>query len=365
MVITLPHLGNVYIAAKVFFDQLGIKYVLPETNGRKALEIGSRFSPDEICLPFKLMVGNYISAIENGADTLVLVGSCGPCRFGEYGELIIRILKKSGYDVNFIIIDSPKDIGREQLIDRLRIMTEESRLSTSSKIVSAIRAAGIMNGIDKMEKMVNLMGCLDMVPGTSIKLYNKCIGEMCSTANYHAVKSTMDSYFNDIRSTKRNLNKNPIKVAIVGEIYTIIEPFANMYIEEKLINLGVSVYRRLTPSWWVKNLLLTPLRLNSLNIRYNSREYLSKYIGGHARECVGETVMASKEGYDGVIQIEPLGCMPEIVAKSIISAISRDKGIPVLSLVVDEMTGTSGFETRIEAFIDMLERRRYNAVYGN
>ena len=45
----------------------------------------------------------------------------------------------------------------------------------------------------------------------------------------------------------------PIKIAIIGEIYTIIEPFSNLYIEDKLMDLGVSTVRTLYPSWWVKN----------------------------------------------------------------------------------------------------------------
>ena len=28
------------------------------------------------------MIGNYIQAIEKGADTVILPGSCGPCRLG-------------------------------------------------------------------------------------------------------------------------------------------------------------------------------------------------------------------------------------------------------------------------------------------
>lgn len=57
------------------------------------MEIGSLYSPDEICLPFKLMIGNYVQSIEAGADTIVIAGSCGPCRFGEYCELQMNTLK--------------------------------------------------------------------------------------------------------------------------------------------------------------------------------------------------------------------------------------------------------------------------------
>lgn len=55
--------------------------------------------------------------------------------------------------------------------------------------------------------------------------------------------------------------------------------------------------------------------------------------------------------------------MPEIVAKAILPTISREKDFPIMSLVVDEMTGEAGFVTRIEAFIDLLERRRKNVLF--
>ena len=50
--------------------------------------------------------------------------------------------------------------------------------------------------------------------------------------------------------------------------------------------------------------------------------------------------------------------MPEIVTRSFIPQLSKNHDIPVLSLVLDEHTGEAGFHTRIEAFIDMLIRRK-------
>ena len=110
---------------------------------------------------------------------------------------------------------------------------------------------------------------------------------------------------------------------------------------------------------------LSPLKINSLDIKKASRKYLSLEIGGHARECIGEAILSWKEGFDGAIQIYPLGCMPEIVSKSILPAISRDYDFPIMFSVVDDMTGEAGFITRLEAFIDLLERRRDNVLFGS
>ncbi|MCW6108815.1 2-hydroxyglutaryl-CoA dehydratase, partial [Clostridium sporogenes] len=44
---------------------------------------------------------------------------------------------------------------------------------------------------------------------------------------------------------------------------------------------------------------------------------------------------------------------------------SKNENFPIMSLVVDEMTGEAGYSTRIEAFIDLLERRHDNVLYGS
>ena len=56
--------------------------------------------------------------------------------------------------------------------------------------------------------------------------------------------------------------------------------------------------------------------------------------------------------------------MPEIVAKSIISTVAKALDFPIMTLVLDEMTGEAGFVTRLEAFIDLLKRRREEKLIG-
>ena len=65
-----------------------------------------------------------------------------------------------------------------------------------------------------------------------------------------------------------------------------------------------------------------------------------------------------RAGFDGLIQVYPLSCMPEIVADGILTDIRRKQGIPILRLVLDEHSAQAGLQTRLEAFVDMLKRRR-------
>lgn len=362
MKITVPHLGNSYIAAKALFQDLGIEFIMPEFNNKATLELGAKYSPEDICLPFKIMLGNLINGIEKGADTALITGSCGPCRYGEYCELFIKTLKNLNYDLDLIVLDYPKDIGREELLRRLGKISSSSKKTRSEKLKAVFNTYNIINQIDNIEGKARYLAGYEVKPGECKRLLNQCRQEVTGCSNSADMLKILNHYKNKFKKIQIDKHKNPIKIAIIGEIYTILEPFANLYIEDKLMDYGVSVKKSITPSWWVKNAMLVPLKLNSIKIREASSEYLPWYIGGHARECIGEAVLAEKEGFDGVIQIFPLGCMPEIVAKAILPKISKDKNFPIMSLVVDEMTGEAGYTTRIEAFIDLLERRRENVL---
>lgn len=362
MKITFPHLGNVYIAAKALFDDLEIDYVIPPMSNKKALEIGSYYSPEEICLPFKIMIGNYIESIEMGADTVIITGSCGPCRFGEYCEMQLNLLKKLGYDLDFIVIDSPGDIGLRELLNRVGKIGGASGKSTLEKLRALHNAYKVINLIDEIEEKAHYLAGYEVTKGECKRLLNSCKREALNGKGGKEILSILKQYDYKLNSIKTDKNKNPVKVAVIGEIYTVIEPFSNLYIEDKLMDYGVCSKRRLSPSWWVKDTMLKPLKLNSLKIKKASRDYLNLGIGGHARECVGEAMLSKMEDFDGAIQIFPMGCMPEIVSKAILPSISKNEDFPIMSLVVDEMTGEAGFVTRIEAFLDLLERRKDNVL---
>lgn len=364
MKITFPNLGNSTLAGKAIFNDFGIECIVPTPSNKIALETGSLYSPEEICLPFKIMLGNYIQSIEKGADTVVITGSCGPCRYGEYCELQMNIMKKLGYDLDFIVIDAPSAIGKDEFIRRISKISLASSKSNGEKIHSLKNAYTIINLIDEIEIKARHLAGYELNKGDFKKLLRECrINALNCTSSKDMIEVLKD-YKRNIKKIPIDKSKKPLKIAIIGEIYTILEPFSNLYIEDKLMDYGVSTRKWLYPSWWVKNMALSPFKLNSPDIRLDSKQYLPFYIGGHARECIGEAVKAKHKGFDGAIQIFPMGCMPEIVSKSILPSISKDENFPIMTLIVDEMTGETGYITRIEAFIDLLERRQEHVLYG-
>ncbi len=107
MKVTFPHMGNAWIVIQTLFNALDIEVVVPPKNSKRTLDLGAKLAPESACLPFKVNLGNYLEAAELGADTIVITGGIGPCRFGYYGELERKILCEAGYPFELVVLEPP------------------------------------------------------------------------------------------------------------------------------------------------------------------------------------------------------------------------------------------------------------------
>ncbi|KXZ39673.1 Predicted nucleotide-binding protein, sugar kinase/HSP70/actin superfamily [Alkalithermobacter thermoalcaliphilus JW-YL-7 = DSM 7308] len=359
MKITFPHMGNIYIPLKVIFDELKIDVVIPPKCNKKALEIGTKYSPELICAPFKLNIGNYIQSIEKGADTIFMLGGCDVCRFGMYNVLQRDILNDLGYDVEMICTNSFTNIKEiKSFIENLKKVSKEA---SYVKLLDVFRkGVKVLFEIDDFDDLVNKIRPREKNKGTVDKLYSEFEKQINKSKGYKETINTIREYKQKLNEIDIDKEKQILKVGLVGEIYTVIEPFINLNIERKLGNMGIEVHRSITASEFLREQMdFIPFIKSEKEIVHKAAsKYLSHQIGGHALCTIGNTVKYSQEGYDGVIHLLPFTCMPEIVAQSILPTVETENNIPVLTLVLDEMTGEAGYLTRIEAFVDLLIRRR-------
>ena len=98
MHVTFPHMGNCWPAFKQLCTGMGADVYLTNENNAKQLEVGLKHSPEWVCFPFKVTLSNFVEALENGVETLIMATDCGPCRFGFYYAVQERILRDLGYD---------------------------------------------------------------------------------------------------------------------------------------------------------------------------------------------------------------------------------------------------------------------------
>ena len=361
MKITFPHLGNVYIAAKAILEDLGHTVITPPVCTQRTLEIGTKYAPETICLPFKVFLGNAIESIEKGADTLVLTGSCGPCRYGFYSILLEDVLNKLGYDLDIILLDSLAE-GKKDLFNNL------SRLIRSKNVVNISRFMNrSLKTIKLADEFIQLSNEIRSIANDKDEVNNivsNYYNEIDDTFGSEELIILTNKYINKLNKVKTIRGITPLKIGIIGEIYTVIEPFVNMEVEKKLGNMGIFVEKSLTPSIWLEHHVTKYPFGSKEEIKKHklAMSYMKNAVGGHGRETVGSAIDYKQKGFDGAIQILPLNCMPEIVAKSVLSTVENDLNFPIMTLVVDEMTGEAGFQTRLEAFVDLINRRKESRV---
>lgn len=364
MKITFPHMGNTYIVAKSLLDDLGIDYVIPSFNNKKALETGTKYAPEMACLPLKMNLGNYIEAYKKGADTVLIVGGCGPCRFGYYCEMSREILQDNGYDMDVLTLELPNGDIKE-FLRRIKKLTGGFNIYKILKVIK--NTIMVAKKVDDLERLTFKFRPIEIKKGSVDKIYTGFQNKVLEAKGSGEILKLIEKTKNQILRLEIDKKINPIKIGIVGEIYTTIDYFTSFNIEKTLGNMGVEVDRAITISDWiiehiVKNIL--PIKKDD-GFKIAAKPYLGAMIGGHAQETIGNTVIYANKNYDGVIQIYPLTCMPEIVAESILPSIERDLGFPILTLIIDELTGEAGYMTRVEAFIDLLEKRRERTEVGN
>lgn len=358
MRVGIPHFGNVYIPIKAMAQRLGASdkdLIIPPPTSQRTLTLGVKYSPAEACLPYKLTLGNLIEACELGADTLAQARGTGICRLGYYAKNQEQVLHELGYNAHFLTID----VSHHKFKSMLQLIKGMCNDAPWPKIISAFRfGIGKLFALDRIERVVQKMRAVELEEGTANRIYREAIKAIDEATVGKEVKKITKEYIDKLNRVPKDLEADSVKVGIVGEIYVVIEPFANMDLEVELGKLGVEVERTMTLSRWVKySLFLNPLGIDEWKeVHKLAMPYLKRDVGGDGWESVGEKVLYARNGCDGVIHVAPFTCMPEIVAQNIMPSTRED--IPVLAILCDEQMAKPGMITRLEAFVDLLRFRR-------
>jgi predicted nucleotide-binding protein (sugar kinase/HSP70/actin superfamily) len=358
MRVGIPHFGNVYIPVKAMAWKLGAPegdLIIPPPMTQRTLDLGVKYSPTEACLPYKLTFGSLIETCELGADTLTHARGTGICRLGYYAKSQEQTLHDLGYNAHFLTID----VSHRKVASIVHLIKDVTHGAPWPKIISAfLFGLGKLFALDRVEKVVQKIRAVEQEEGTANQIYREAIKAIDDAMERREVRKITKEYIDRLNRVPKNPKANPVKVGIVGEIYVVIEPFANMDIEVELGKLGVEVERTMTLSRWVKySLFLNYLGINEWRkVHKLAKPYLDHDVGGDGWESVGEKVLYTRKGYDGVIHLAPFTCMPEIVAQNIMPSTRED--IPVLAVTCDEQMAKQGMLTRLEAFVDLLSFRR-------
>jgi len=356
--VAFPHMGTIYVAWEMALKTIGVEAYIPPYTSKKTLSLGTKNSPEAICLPYKLILGNFIEAIEGGVDYVSMIASPGICRLGEYGRNIAQVLVELGYKTNYIEMNLYD--GFKGMVDYLsKISGSKNYVKIFNAIYLAVRT---VFAVDELQSFLSYHRAREINKGDSEKAFNKAISNIRKATNSKELKLALKEGLREISNVKTDKNKDVLHVDLTGEIYIVNDEFSNQNMERELGAMGVQVRRSLTVSSFLKDAIIPKMfKKGETHLERAFRlakPYLMRDIGGDALECVSDVLYAKERNVDGLIHVSPFTCMPEIMSQNIFPKMREDVNLPILTLIMDEQTGRAGYITRLEAFVDLMRRKK-------
>ena len=350
MKVSFPHFGNYDIAFEKLCQKLNLDYVVPPKTTSFDIARGAKISPEMYCFPFKVNMGNYLRAIEQGANLLFMWQNPGLCRQRYYAKLQEKALREAGCEV------SVEGLGPKIIFQLKKI----ARTSFLKMIYLTIFTLWQFHLIEVIEKEARFYRPREKEEGKTERIVEECFVQLRKTENFRDLftfKRKMKRKFREIELKK---NSEPLKVGLIGEIFTVIDGVTNYAIEKKLGRMGVEVFRNLTLSEFIFEGIFF---WRKKKIKKKAFPYLNSGVGGHGLFTVAQMIEYAEKKFDGIIHLLPFGCMPETSVRPLLQKIKKEKKIPFLSLSIDEQTIDTGLETRLEAFVDLLKAKKYERVF--
>lgn len=319
--------------------------VPPITN--KTIELGTRYSPEFVCTPFKYTLGTLIEALDMGAEFLIQQG--GGCRYGYYGEVQQEILKDLGYKFKMLNLITAGKFNFKKIYEKLKMIGD---INIFKAIYYFINARYIVKYMDNIDSYIRKNIGFEVLEGSFEKLNNEFIEEIIKYNSIIGIHKCYRKYLKRIKKVQINKPINALRVGVIGELYTIMEPFANYDLEKFLAKKGIEITRYTN----VNYLLFEKKRKMKKELKRSN--YIKYKMGADASDNICWTEYLCKNKYDGIIHIKSSFCTPEIAAMPIINRICKDYKVPVIFMSFDSNTSVLGIQTRLEAFYDMLEMNK-------
>lgn len=278
---------------ETFFKGLGLETKVSGRTNQEILEKGIASCVDEACLPVKVLCGQ-VETLAETCDAVVLP----------------------------------------------RLMKTEFGESICPKVAGA---ADLIRGKSAREKLIFTEPLyLDNQRKTKRTLWKECRKLGVKKNTFFA------SFLNGIAAQKQaepgiKDEEFDCRVFLAGHAYNLYDPFVNMELIRKLHDMGIGIITADTVKREEKDRRL-------LYADLMKQPYWSFFVDHFA-----SMEALRKQGIDGVIYLSSFSCGTDSFTVEMLKKNLR--GLPMLVLKLDEQRGEAGFDTRLEAFCEVLKRR--------
>jgi predicted nucleotide-binding protein (sugar kinase/HSP70/actin superfamily) len=366
---------NAEVLAACFRGQGFEAEALPLPN-RETLRIGRRHTSGKECLPLAITLGGLLQRLEKDRNTeerfaFFMPTSPGPCRFGVYNLLHKIALQGLGWRPRVRVV-SPSDSDYFEGVPggfTVLVFTGFMTMDLLQRVYNEVRPiqarAGAAERIftNYRRQLVALLQSQERDLGLGAALLEVVSGRLFGTDELLRKAARETASLNSGRQVPT--------VLISGEIYNRLDPFANDFIIDKLVGLGIRAHVSPFTEWIeytdcmsLKNreinglgdqisnyvrkriqdrlhatageILGWPPRMAVGQVLRAAAPYVRQELEGDAVLTVGSSLLEFAGGHiDGVILTGPLECMPTKIAEAQLFHIAAHKGLPSLTLALN------------------------------
>lgn len=308
---------------KTFLEELGAEITVSDATNKRILDAGVKACVDEACLPVKLFHGHVLNLVGR-VDCLFIPRFTSISKneyvcpqFGGLPDTVRHTLKQLPP-----VIDTEVNL-RKSSANSWKAALETGRWFTSDKRL--IKAA--------FEKAVReYRHCRNKVRQGELPLPPAASGRSPAVENIAGESDGGEA----------------LKIAVIGHAYNLYDTHINMNLLQKLVNNGVRV---ITTD-------MVPEELINLSTHLLHKPMFWNF----GRKALGSAFHLADAGkIDGIIYVMSFGCgIDSFVSDLMERRLKRQADLPFILLTLDEHSGEAGLDTRLEAFIDMIQWRKDN-----
>jgi len=339
-----------------FFHRLGIEVVTSPPTHRKIMEQGLKKASDETCMPLKLLAG-HIQALEN-VDAIFLprmvsvesdTYSCP--KFLGIPESILPAVP-DGMPVLTVTLNWRK--GQRQVLRDLQVLGLQLDKS-KSEIQDAFNLAQKWQKQYQdsrgegwnFEESIREFECATKSSANTQKGILPSQGtwkdRLLAKMSRKVVNPTIPSIPIVAHDTDR------MRIALVGHSYLIYEGYANLNLLGKIREKAELVL--------IQHVKQEEVDTHLLGLH-------KKLFWTHAKQIFGAgNKFVTDQEIDGVIYLSCFGCGTDAIVQDLLARFAREQHKPYMTITIDEHSGEAGLVTRLEAFLDMVERRKMHEGY--
>jgi predicted nucleotide-binding protein (sugar kinase/HSP70/actin superfamily) len=303
-----------------FFTELGAEVIASEKTNKTTIEAGLNTSSNELCIPLKVLYG-HVLYLKDKVDYIFLPYVISSIKGTYYCPKIIGspdIIKANIPNVNLLSFDVDMDNLYKSIFSSLAEVATKLSLNPI-KIYTAF-----MDAVAYQKK------------------FDRYIAKGLLFDEAMSIIDSDDGKKQAIQILKADQDRL-VTIAVIGHTYIINDSYISFNLIKKLKERNIRV--------------MTSDKLTEAEINASIKNIGTPHWSLGSR-VLGSSIYYSKDKkVDGIIYVTPFGCSSDALIKEYMDANIHDKK-PVLTLTVDEHSSDAGMITRIEAFMDMIERRR-------